>query len=80
MTTKIAWTWVATSNTLSLSSGFLQAQCMRMTLMVSVMITDLIIHWIELSHLSKLKAFLAGVILLPGPQSHEINMALVLKK
>ena len=42
--------------------------------------TDLIIHWIELSHLSKLKPFSACVILLPGPQSHEINMAVVLKK
>ncbi len=38
------------------------------TFLFLVRFTDLIIHWIELSHLSKLKPFLACVILLPGPR------------
>ena len=40
--------------------------------------TDLIVDWIELSHLSKVKPNLTCVLLLPGPQKRKINMAVVL--
>ena len=40
--------------------------------------TDLIVDWIELSHLSKVKPILTCVLLLPGPQQREINMAVPL--
>ena len=44
-----------------------------------VFTTDLIVDWIELSHLSKVKLILTCVLLLPGPQKREINMAVVLR-
>ena len=39
--------------------------------------TDLIVDWIELSHLSTVKPILTCVLLLPEPQKREINMAVV---
>ena len=40
--------------------------------------TDLIVDWIELSHLSKSEANFNVRTFLPGPQKREINMAVVL--